>query len=154
MNLSCECMFLGSLSCHNKNLEWRTLSPLAGHSSRRTDRVIALRSRTDRVTAQCYSSIYLDDSRKIHLWGMRAHRSKDVKIAPSRGRERERERGKRALAPLFTCFSVPGPVLCKLECCLFYLRFSHSLGPSLFYFPGLSLPGLLATTILGSFSLF
>ena len=27
---------------------------------------------------------------------------------------REREREKRALAPLFVCFSVPGPVLCKL----------------------------------------
>ena len=37
----------------------------------------------------CYSSIYLDDSRKIHLWGIRAHRSKDVKIAPLHGRERE-----------------------------------------------------------------
>ena len=29
-------------------------------------------------------------------------------------REREREREKRALAPLFIRFSVPGPVLCKL----------------------------------------
>ena len=42
------------------------IKPLGGHSSRRTDRVIALRSRMDGVTAQCYSSIYLD-SRKIHL---------------------------------------------------------------------------------------
>ena len=28
--LSRECMFLGSLSCHNKNLEWQTLKPLGG----------------------------------------------------------------------------------------------------------------------------
>ena len=35
---------------------------------------------------------------------------REEKIAPSRGGERE----KRALAPLFICFSVPGPVLCKL----------------------------------------
>ena len=30
------------------------------------------------------------------------------------GRRIAREREKRALAPLFICFSVPGPVLCKL----------------------------------------
>ena len=35
---------------------------------------------------------------------------REEKIAPSHGRERE----KRALAPLFICFSVPEPVLCKL----------------------------------------
>ena len=45
---------------------------------------------------------------------MRARRSKDVKIAPI-AREREGAKGgKRALAPLFICLSVPGPVLCKL----------------------------------------
>ena len=31
--LSCECMFLGSLSHHNKDLERRTLKPSARHSS-------------------------------------------------------------------------------------------------------------------------
>ena len=150
MNLSCECMFLGSLSCHNKNLEWRTLSPLAGHSSRRTDRVIALRSRTDHVTAQCYSSIYLDDSRKIHLWGMRAHRSKDVKIAPSRGREREG----RGFWLLFLHVSL-SLGLSYVNWVLFVLPevLTRSDLP-LFYFPGLSLPGLLATAILDSFPLF
>ena len=55
---------------------------------------------------------YLDNSRKIHLRGARAHRPKDAKRrAPHRAGEREK---KRALAPLFICFSVPGPVLCKL----------------------------------------
>ena len=59
---------------------------------------------------------YLKDSRKIHLRGVRARRSKDTsedtkKSAPARGRERQREL---ALAPLFICLSLPGPVLCKL----------------------------------------
>ena len=55
---------------------------------------------------------YLEDSRKIHLQGMRARRSKDMRRrAPQRTGEREREL---ALAPLFICFSLPGPVLCKL----------------------------------------
>ena len=47
---------------------------------------------------------YLEDSRKIHLRGVRARRSKDVE---EWGREL-------ALAPLFICLSLPGPVLCKL----------------------------------------
>ena len=36
---------------------------------------------------------------------------REEKSAPARGREREREL---ALAPLFICLSLPGPVLCKL----------------------------------------
>ena len=36
--LSRECMFLGSLSHHNKDLEQRTLKPLAHHSSRVLDK--------------------------------------------------------------------------------------------------------------------
>ena len=55
---------------------------------------------------------YLEDGRKIHLQGVRARRSKDVKRrAPQHAGERER---KLALAPLFICLSLPGPVLCKL----------------------------------------
>ena len=44
----------------------------------------------------------LDNSRKIHLRGVRARQSKDAK------------RREQALAPLFICFPLPGPVLCKL----------------------------------------
>ena len=44
MEMSRECMFLGSLSHHNKDLEQRTLKPLAHHSSRVLDK-------------PCYSSI-------------------------------------------------------------------------------------------------
>ena len=51
---------------------------------------------------------YLDDSRKIRLRGVKARRSQDgKKRAPT-------VQAKRALAPLFICVSVPGPVLCKL----------------------------------------
>ena len=73
------------------------------------DHVIALRQIS--VTAL----FYLEDSRKIHLRGVRARRPKDVKRrAPQRAGERERER-ELALAPLFICFSLPGPILCKLD---------------------------------------
>ena len=61
-------------------------APSACHSSRVLDRpcyVIVLRSRTDRVIALRPISVtalfYLEDSRKIHLQGVRAHRSKDSK---------------------------------------------------------------------------
>ena len=59
-----------------------------------TDCVIALRSQMDRVIALRQISVtavfYLEDSRKIHLQGMRARRSKDTRRrGPStRGRER------------------------------------------------------------------
>ena len=38
LDLSHECMFLGSLSRHNKDLEQRTLKPSARHSSRVLDK--------------------------------------------------------------------------------------------------------------------
>ena len=54
--------------------------------------------------------VYLEDSRKIHLRGVRARQSKDMRRrVPQRTREREL-----ALAPPFICLSLPGPVLCKL----------------------------------------
>ena len=74
------------------------------------DHVIALRQIS--VTAL----FYLEDSRKIHLRGMRARRSKDTRRRmPQHAGERERERERElALAPLFICLSLPGPALCKL----------------------------------------
>ena len=79
---------------------------------------------------------------------------REEKSAPACGREREL-----ALAPLFICFSLPGPVLCKLgqPGVLFVLPQVRTpvLGPSfILFFAGLSLPGILATAILDSFSLF
>ena len=84
------------LSRHNKDLERRTLKPLARHSSRVLDK---------RVTAFRRSGItalfYLEDSRRIHPRSIRACQPKDVKrrewgSTPVRGREgggeRERQR--------------------------------------------------------------
>ena len=118
MGMSHECMFLCSLSHHNKDLEWRTLKPpqhVTAFGSW-TDRVIALRSQMDHVIALKQISVtalfYLEDSRKIHLRGVRARWSKDAKRrAPQSMGGREREL---SLVPLFICFPLPGPVLCKL----------------------------------------
>ena len=82
---------------------------------------------------------------------------RNEKIAPPRGgrREREREKGRRGLWLLFLyvflSLGLSYVNWAKQECCLLYLRFSDL---PLFYFRGLSLPGLLATAILDSFSLF
>ena len=74
---------------------------------------------------------------------------------PQRAGEREREL---ALAPLFICFSLPGPVLCKLgqPGVLFILPavLTRSSDLPLFYFRGLFSSLFLATAILDSFSLF
>ena len=67
------------------------------------DRVIALRQIS--VTAL----FYLEDSRKTHLRGVRACRSKDA-----RGRAPQRSERERALCLLFLLPSPPGPVLCEL----------------------------------------
>ena len=53
---------------------------------------------------------YLEDSRKIHLRGVRACRSKDSKNAPACRRESERA----SFGSSFYMFVSPGPVLCKL----------------------------------------
>ena len=78
---------------------------------------------------------------------MSTQRSKE-KSAPSRRRERER----RGLWLLFLYVSLSLGLSyvnwAGQECCLFYLRFLCSI------FAGFSLPDLLATAILDSFSLF
>ena len=76
--------------------------------------------------------------------------------ARARGREGERES---ALAPPFICFSSPGPALCKLGSARSAVcsTWSPHSGPRTFFcsiFAGFSLPCLLATAILDSFSLF
>ena len=158
--MSRECMFLNSLSPDNKDLERRTLKPpwCVTALGSWIDRVIALRSQMDHVTALTQISVtalfYLEDSRKIHLWGMRAHGSKDTRRrAPQRVGEREL-----ALAPLFICLSLPGPVLCKLGQPGVVFVLPEVLTPSsdllLFHFRGLFPSFSVATTILDSSSLF
>ena len=132
------------LSHHNKDLEWRTLKPprCVTALGSWTDHVIALRSWTDCVIALRQISVtalfYLEDSKKIHVWGVRARWSKDAKRrAPQRAGEREREL---AWAPLFMCFSLGLSYVnwASQECCLSYLRSSlWSLDLLLFHFRGL-----------------
>ena len=160
-----ECMFLSSLSHHNKDLEWQTLKPPCCVIALRswTDHVIALRSRMDHVIALRQISVtalfYLEDSRKIHLRGMRACRSKDAKRrVPQSAGEREKERPLSLWLLFLNIFSSPLGLpyvnWASQECCLFYLRFSlRSSDLPLFYFHGL-FPCLLAAAILDSFSLF
>ena len=72
------------------------------------DHVIALRQIS--VTAQCYSSILFrrqQENPSLRHEGTAIQRCEE-KSAPAR------VRGELALAPLFICFSLPGPVLCKL----------------------------------------
>ena len=80
-----------------------------------------------RVTAL----FYLDNNRKIHPQGVRACRPKDRREERPSARER-------VLTPLCICFSLPGPVLCKLgqPGVLFVLPevLTHFLGPSFVLF--------------------
>ena len=111
---------------------------------------------------------YLDNSRKIHLRGVRARwseRREEHPIARSRGvggvgraytfvGERENP-----LAPFFICFFLhPGPVLCKLGCAVLPEVLTPVLGPSfdlpLFYFCGLFPSLSFSHCHLDSFSLF
>ena len=87
---------------------------------------------------------YLEDSRKIHLRGVRARQSKDAKRRAPQRAERgpgERERAS-SLWLLFLYVFLSLGLSCvnwaRQECCLFYLRSSlwSSDLPS-FYFPGL-----------------
>ena len=79
----------------------------------------------------------------------------EEKNAPShRGGGEERER---ALAPLFICFSGPGPVLCKLglgRSVVLPEFLTPVLGPSLLYFRGLSPSRSFSHRHFGLFSLF
>ena len=100
------------VSHHTKDLEWWTLKPPRRVTALGswTDCVIALMSRADHVIALRQISVtallYLEDSRPVHLQGMRTCRFKDAKRrVPQRSAKRERER---ALWLLFlSAFSFP-----------------------------------------------
>ena len=151
-------MFPGSLSRHNKDLEWWTLKPPLRVTALRSwiDHVIALRSWMDHVIVLRQISVtalfYLEDSRKIHLRGVRARRSKDTRRRAPQG-EGERESWLWLFyLYVFRSLGLSYVNWASQECCLFYLR--SSLRPSFVSFsrafPSLSV----ATAILDSFSLF
>ena len=136
MYLSRECIFLGSLSRHNKDLERRTLKPSALHSSWVLDK-LCYSSQAN----QCYSSIVFRRQERERKREKRAH---------TRRRESPRDS---ALAHPFICFfsstwACPMQIGLSQECCLFCL---FCLKSSLW---SLDLPCPLATAILDSFSLF
>ena len=102
--MSHECMFLGSLSCHNKDLEQRILKPPRRVTALGSwiDCVIALRSRKDHVialrqfsvTAQCYSSILfrrLQENPSLRREGTSIQRHEEKSAPACGGGERERE---------------------------------------------------------------
>ena len=156
-------MFPGSLSRHNRDLEWGTLKPPWRATGLRSwiDHVIALRSWMDRVIGVRQISVtalfYLEDSRKIHLWGLTARGSKDRRRRPPH-RTGERERASRLWllnSHVSLSLGLSSVNWTSQECCFFHLGSSlRSSDLLLFYIRGFSLPCLLATAILDSFSLF
>ena len=146
-------MLLGSLSCHNDDLEQRTLKPSAHHSSLRswTNRVIALRQISVTVL------FYLEDSRRIHP--QRIEESGGT-LGEGRGGSGERESKSAWLLLLYVFFPLGLPYANWAQPeVLFYLKsslWSSDLSLTFLYsiFMGFSLPCLLAITILDSFSLF
>ena len=132
------------LTRHNKDLEWRTLKATRRVTALRSwiDSIIALRSRIDYVITLRQISVtaqfYFKDSRKIHLRGVRARRSKDM-------RRREPQRGGEGqswlwLLCLYVYVSLGLSYVnwASQECCLFYLRSSlRSSELLLFHFHGL-----------------
>ena len=134
-------MLLGSLSRHNKDLEWQTLKPSRYVTALGswTDCIIALRSpmghviglRQISVKAQCYSSILFrryQENPSSRSEGMLIQR-REEKSTPGHRRERERwgererEREREShLSPLFI-YIFPSPWACPMqiglsqECC-------------------------------------
>ena len=112
------------LSCHNKDLERRTLKPLVHNSSQALDKPCC-----SSQTNQCQSCILFrrqqeNPSLKHEGTPTQRREKKRVEERPVHRREKER---KSPLAPLFMFFPPPGlPYTnwASQECCLFYLKSS------------------------------
>ena len=112
--MSCECMFLGSLSHHNKDLEQRTLKPSARHSSWVLDK-LCYSSQAN----QCYNSILFRRQQESE----REKEREREKRAHTRRRESLRES---ALAPPFlyvftSTWACPMQIGLSQECCLLFV---------------------------------
>ena len=118
LTVSRECMFLGSLSRHNKDLEQRTLKSSVHHSSRvlGTNHVTALRQIS--VTAP----FYLEDSRREREWE-RVRERERKKRARACGRERVQEKALWLLLlyVFSSTWACPMQIGLSQECCLFCL---------------------------------
>ena len=136
LQMSCEYMFLGSLSRHNKDLEQRTLKPLVRHSSRVLDKPCC-----SSQANHCYSSISFRRQQETEI--------EKEKSARTRERESVRKRFGSSFYMFFLHLGLPYANWAQPEL-LFVLPevFTLVLGPSF------DLPCLLATAILDSFSLF
>ena len=138
MVLSCECMFLDSLSRHNRDLEWRTWKPPQRVTALRSwiDRGIALRSWVDHVIVLRQISIiavfHLEDRRRIYPQIMRACHPKKQRGESGGGGGQGR---KRFGSSPWAC---PMQIGLSQVRCFLYLRSSlWSLDLPLFYFRGL-----------------
>ena len=126
--MSHKCMFLGSLSRHNKDLEWRALKPPQRVTALRSwiDRVIPLRSRMDHVIALRQISVtalfYLEDSRRESGGGGRERDRKSTRMGE---RKSVRKRFGSSFYMFFSStWACPMQIGLSQECCLFYLKSS------------------------------
>ena len=114
MMLSRECMFLSSLSHHNKDLERQTLKPSACHSSQ-----VLGKPCCSSQANQCYSSILFrrqQESERERERKKRAH---------ARGRESPSESALLLLLYVFSStWACPVQIGVSQECCLFCLKSS------------------------------
>ena len=152
-------MFLGSVSSQQrfgvmdiKTLSVSQLSGLGHTVFQLSGLQWSMLQLFDKLVLQLHVTalFYLDNSRKIHLQGMRACRLKDAKrrvpqYVGDRERERKRERESEPFGSSFYIFFLPpGPALCKLgltRSAVLPEVLTPVLGPSfdlpLFYFRGL-----------------
>ena len=129
--MSHECIFLGSLFRHNKDLEWRTLKPPWRVTALRSwiDRVIALRSRMDHVIALRQISVtalfYLEDSRRESEKEWERGREREIERAHAWGKVHEKALWLLLLYVFFpSTWACPMQIGLSQECCLFYLKSS------------------------------
>ena len=148
LDMSRECMFLGFCLITTKIWSDGHQSPLGVSQLSGLEQTVLQLSGLEWTMLQLLDKpvlqlsvtalFYLEDSRKIHLQGVKAHRSKDMrKKAPQRRRERESQLW---LLYLYVYLSLGLSCVnwASQECCLFYLRSSlWSSDLLLFYFRGL-----------------
>ena len=128
--MSRECMFLGSLSRHNKDLERWTLKPSARHGSRVLDKPCC-----SSWANQCCSSVFIyniageSKTRRKESGGVRGEGERERKRERVHVCTRERESKRKRFGSSFYMFfsptwACPMQIGLSQECCLFCLKFS------------------------------